>query len=306
MIEVHLSTSTEDDARSNEIYNVVCPAYAFANEDAQAFKQAMPDADDHLAFDNGELVGSAFTAVRPERPSIAFGVVTVLPGHRRRGAGSALYDAVSRWAAARNLHEIDSFVDEDDRESVAFAEKRGFRTIERYERLVLDLTTAPEHADAPPDGIEIVRWDGSDSSGAGIYEVALEAYRDEPGGADSAIEPFEDWLEHDIRRLERSGGATFVAVAADEIVGYAQLNVTAARPGVAAHAYTAVKRSWRGRGVAGALKRAEIGWARERGLRQLVTQNEERNAPMLRLNEQLGYRPESSRLFMRGPLSGAV
>jgi GNAT superfamily N-acetyltransferase len=306
MMEVRLSTSVADDARSNEIYNAVWPDYAFANEDAQAFKQAMPDADDYLAVEDGALLGSAFAAIRPERPADAFGVITVLPEYRRRGAGSALYDAVSRWAAARSLDAIESFVDEDDRESLAFAEKRGFRAIERYERLVLDLTSAAEEAVAPPDGIEIVRWDGSDVSGRGIYEVAVEAYRDEPGGADSAIEDFEDWLEHDIRRLERSGGATFVAVADGEVVGYGQLNVTAARPGVAAHAYTGVKRSWRGRGVAGALKRAEIAWARANGLRQLATQNEERNAAMLRLNERLGYRPESSRLFMRGPLSGAA
>jgi mycothiol synthase len=64
-----------------------------------------------------------------------------------------------------------------------------------------------------------------------------------------------------------------------------------------------VKRAWRGRRVAIALKHAQIASAKEHRLRQLVTQNEERNAPVLRLNDRLGYRPESVRLFVRGPLS---
>ncbi len=52
---------------------------------------------------------------------------------------------------------------------------------------------------------------------------------------------------------------------------------------------TGVLRAWRRRGIAGALKRAEIAWAKENGYEKLSTGNEERNEPIRKLNEQYGY-----------------
>jgi hypothetical protein len=78
MIEVRTSTSAAEDARSNEIYNAVWPLDAYSSEDARAFKEAMREADDHLGFLDGTVAGSAFTAIRPDRPDVVFGLVTVL------------------------------------------------------------------------------------------------------------------------------------------------------------------------------------------------------------------------------------
>ena len=64
-----------------------------------------------------------------------------------------------------------------------------------------------------------------------------------------------------------------------------------------------MKRAWRGRGIAGALKRAQIAWAKQAGYEQLVTNNEERNVPIRRLNERLGYKPFEGRTLLRGPIS---
>jgi predicted GNAT superfamily acetyltransferase len=96
-----------------------------------------------------------------------------------------------------------------------------------------------------------------------------------------------------------------VALAGDEVVGYAKFHLTAARPKVAFHDMTGVKRAWRGRGVAGALKRAQIAWAKQQGYEQLETGNEMRNEPIRRLNAHLGYREAPGRVLMRGPLASA-
>jgi GNAT superfamily N-acetyltransferase len=66
---------------------------------------------------------------------------------------------------------------------------------------------------------------------------------------------------------------------------------------------TGVKRAWRGRGIAGALKRAQIGWAKEQGYERLATHNELRNEPIRRLNEHLGYKEAPGRIIFRGPLA---
>ena len=97
--------------------------------------------------------------------------------------------------------------------------------------------------------------------------------------------------------------ATFVAVAGGEAVGYAKFSLSSTSKTSAYHDLTVVKRAWRGRGVARALKTAQIGWAKANGFEVLRTQNDERNTAMRRLNEQLGYRPSVGRIYLRGPLA---
>ena len=117
------------------------------------------------------------------------------------------------------------------------------------------------------------------------------------------MEPFEDWLAHDMRGSSDLPEATFVAIAGDEVVGYAKFSLTSAQPTVAFHDMTGVRRAWRGRGIAGALKRAQIGWAKSRGYERLRTGNEIRNEPIRRLNRRLGYRATPGRVVLRGPLA---
>ena len=66
---------------------------------------------------------------------------------------------------------------------------------------------------------------------------------------------------------------------------------------------TGVRRDWRGRGIAGALKRTQLAWAKANGYERLETANETRNVPIQRLNERLGYRPFAERVRLRGPLA---
>jgi GNAT superfamily N-acetyltransferase len=77
------------------------------------------------------------------------------------------------------------------------------------------------------------------------------------------------------------------------------------RTGLAFHDLTGVRRAWRGRGIAAALKRAQIGWAKEHGYLRLVTSNEERNEPIRRLNVRHGYRVEPGRVLLRAPIEAA-
>ena len=69
------------------------------------------------------------------------------------------------------------------------------------------------------------------------------------------------------------------------------------------HGFTAVRREARGRGVAGAVKRAQIAWARASGVPSLRTANELRLASMLELNRRLGYVPLYEEIVLRGPLA---
>ena len=298
MLEIRRCADDADLERSLAIYNAVFPSEAVTMDEVHSFISQTLDYGDFIGPGGSVAVG-----VMPQRPDVGFVMLGVLPDHRRRGVGTALYRAVSAWLAERDVHRIDVPVHEDDEEAIAFAERRGFQEVERNRRMVLDLTTLDPLPVEPPAGVEIVSWAERPDLAGGIYEVACEAFPDIPGGEDELMEPFVDWLAHHMQGSGDLPEATFVAVAGSEVVGYAKFSLTAAQPTTANHDMTGVKRSWRGRGVAGALKRAQIAWAKEQGYERLATQNEVRNEPIRRLNARLGYRPAPGRVTMRGPLA---
>ena len=81
----------------------------------------------------------------------------------------------------------------------------------------------------------------------GLYEVALEALPDIPGLEDDDIEPFDDWLAHDLQGAGDRPEATLVALAGEQVVGYAKFALREAQPTIAYHDLVAVRRAWRGR-----------------------------------------------------------
>ena len=303
MLEVTPCADTRDEQVSLDVYNAVWPHAAFTLAEVHSFKQSVRAHHDVVARLDGAPVGSALTVVVPHRSDRVLTVVTVLVSHRRRGVGSALFASLSAWTGERGIADIEVPVLDNDPESLAYATRRGFVEERRELGVVLDVAGMEEPALEPPEGIEIVAWAERPELARGIYEVSLEAYPDIPGFEDDELESFEDWLAHDMQGSGDLPEATFVALADDEVVGYAKFALTAAQPTVAFHDISGVKRAWRGRGVARALKTAQIRWAIANGFTELRTRNEERNEPIRRLNASLGYRPGIGRVYLVGPLA---
>ncbi len=304
MIEVTPTANERDEQLSLDVYNAVWSDDRLTIEDVCAYKARASEYVDFLAHIDGAIAGSGFGSVSPQRPDLVFAVVTVLPEHRRQGAGSALGTAVSAWAARLGFDRMEVPVRDNDPESLAFADRRGFVEERRELGLVLHLADLEPPGLDPPDGVEIVTWAERPELAQGMYEVALEAEPDIPGYEDIELGPFEDWLASDMQSPSDRPEATFVALAGDEVVGYAKFALTAAQPTVAHHDISGVKRAWRGRGVARALKTAQIRWALANGYTELHTRNEQRNEPIRRLNERFGYRPGVGRIYVVGPVSG--
>jgi GNAT superfamily N-acetyltransferase len=304
VLEVTLCTDASDERLSLDVYNAVWPHDAITMDEVRSFKASVRASVDQLARLDGVVVGSAVGAISAQRPDRVFTLVTVLSEHRRRGAGSALYQAISAWAAGQGLNELEVPVLDNDPESLAFGERRGFVEERRELGVVLHLAGIAPPDIEPPDGVEIVTWAERPELAHGIYEVALEALPDIPGSEDEEVEPFEDWLAHDMQGSGDRPDATFVAIAGEEVVGWAKFSLTAAQPTTAHHDLSAVKRAWRGRGIAGALKAAQIRWAIANGYKELHTRNEQRNEPIRRLNARLGYRPGIGRIYLVGPIAG--
>jgi GNAT superfamily N-acetyltransferase len=233
---------------------------------------------------------------------VARGEVAVLREARDSGVGSALLDSLSSWARELDYSELMGPVKEIDSASLAWVVRRGFVEVGRDSVLALDLTSIQSPSVAAPKEVEIVSWAERPNATEGMYEVAREAYPDVPGEEDAEVAPFEEWLAMDMQGAGDRPDATFVALAGDEVVAYAKLSLSLARPTVAMHDMTGVKRGWRGRGIAGALQAAAIAWALAHGYERLETHNEERNEPIRRLNERYGYVVERGSVTVRGPI----
>lgn len=303
MLEMTPCADERDEQVSLDVYNAVWPHAAFTMDEVRSFKESVRAHHDVVARLDGAPVGSAFTVIVPHRSDRVLTIVTVLPSHRRSGVGGALYAELSGWTREHGLAEIEVPVLDDDPGSLAYAKRRGFVEERRELGVVLDVTGMERPALEPPDGVEIVSWAERPELARGMYEVSLEAYPDIPGFEDDELESYEDWLAHDMQGSGDLPEATFVAVAGDQVIGYAKFSLTAAQPTVAFHDISGVKRAWRGRGVARALKTAQIRWAIENGYTELRTRNEQRNEPIRRLNASLGYRPGIGRVYLVGPLA---
>jgi GNAT superfamily N-acetyltransferase len=198
-------------------------------------------------------------------------------------------------AAARAIGKsgLEVWTTTDTPEVVAFLEPRGYEEVRRYVVSELDVTAAP---DPGPPGVTITTFAEHPELAPSLFEIARESYPDQPGRSEQVIESLEAWREWGLD--PHPPEACFIAVDGNAVLGYGLLDFE----GTAGHhAFTAIARTARGHGVASAIKRAQIAWAREHGVRSLRTANEVRLVGMLALNARLGYRPLHDEVVLRGP-----
>ena len=132
----------------------------------------------------------------------------------------------------------------------------------------------------------------------------MPAYPDVPGEETTLIDPYEEWLSNDMQGDSDRPDATFIALVDGDVAGYAKLALSKSDAKVAYHDMTGVLRAYRGRGIASALKRTQIRWAKQAGYEKLQTANEVRNAPIRALNQRHGYKLAPGLVTLRDALSG--
>jgi GNAT superfamily N-acetyltransferase len=231
----------------------------------------------------------------------------VLPAARRRGIGQALYEAVSEAAHARGKTGFQTELSEAHLDGTAFLAHRGFVEVDRTKLVRLDVGGLQPPTPAIPDGLTLTTLEARPDLVAGVHRVAVEAFPDIPTGDEPvAALSLEEFRARDVDRADVPPGAFALIVddASGEVAGYANLRFAPGSTTLAWHDMTAVRPSFRGRGLALALKQATIAWAIANGVEALETGNDEHNAPMRAVNARLGYRPIPDSVGLQGPLAG--
>jgi GNAT superfamily N-acetyltransferase len=239
---------------------------------------------------DGHVVGdgqASYSFIGP--PTTVWTTVRVLPEHRRRGIGAALFEAVRAHVVSLAAPVVLAQFDES-RDGVRFASARGFAEARAEVWSVLDPRTV---ADRPDASVELVP--ARDLDPRDLHRVDEEATRDMP--SHDAIESidYEEWLGFVWRYPFFSKDGSFGAVVDGELAAVSFLLADPAQ-GRAINMFTGTASRFRGRGLALAVKLASTHWAAAQGITQIATTNDETNAPMLAVNRRLGYRAAGRRV----------
>lgn len=246
-----------------------------------------------LAELDGALAGSGFLG-RSSLAGQAAVAPRVLPDYRRHGVGSAVLRLLAQDATAMGFTIVAA--NAADAGAARFAERHGFREVDREVEQVRSIGDEPEPL-APP-GVTILPVSARPELWLAAYDVVgAQAFQDMATVAVLEVSPQEwqrDWIT--------DPDAMFVALADGEVIGCAGLMPDPDETRRAEHALTAVRRDWRRRGVAAALKRTTLAWAAANGFREVYTWTQQHNDDMRALNAHLGFRTRSESIRMQAAL----
>ncbi|WP_329475080.1 GNAT family N-acetyltransferase [Kribbella sp. NBC_01484] len=233
------------------------------------------------AVDAGEVVGWATTElIAGSEPLDGQLRLLVRPDHRGRGIGSKLLEATHEDLRSAGATSARVFADPA---TVEWATRRGYRQTRQVHYAGIDPRKAPE-VPGIPTGVELVPL--TDVDPQQLYEADQVAQRTKPGDANITSRPYDDWLAAIWRSRDMVLDLSVAALYQDQLVaftlGHGDRNRIWSK-------MTATLPQYRGRGLAKLVKSAALQRAAGAGVRGAYTANYDGNAPMLAVNEWLGY-----------------
>jgi len=241
-------------------------------------------------------------------PEFAMAGISVDPAHQGQGLGRRLLEDLEAAARARGLKGLRAGVRADDARSVRFFERAGFREKRRAWTSRLDLgkltselqPRSPERWAAEGITFTTVAEEGSDRREVRerLYRLYLDTIKDAPRMGGNTDSTFEEFV---LIAFEGPGylpEAMFLARSGESYVSFSLLYRHASDPTVLHVSFTGTLPLYRGRGLAGELKRRTIAFARNHGYRYIETDNDSENERIWSINRQLGF--QQFRIWIAG------
>lgn len=211
----------------------------------------------------------------------------------------ALQEHLESELVREGARKVTSWAWDYDTVRVAMLAARGYREERRQRFWELDLAKERERIERmaaesrermKKEGIRVLtlEQDGDPEKWEKLKRMSDEAEGDVPTTVPHVPMPMDEWMkwfESPALRPDR----IWLAREGDDIVGISQLAYPPVR-GVVATDWTGTARKVRGRGVARALKCETLMQAIALGVDRVRTDNDSANAPILHINETMGYR----------------
>jgi len=302
--ELEITELALDDRAGHEAYaalwSAVVPRYPITREELERSRARKPDDVRFIGRVDWAVAGCA-AAIRSDLPGRTYMGIVVVPELRGLGLGRALLEHVLVAARGHGSDVLAVGVEEGDEPGERFAARFGLCSVLR-ELEISRLVGLDEPDPTPPEGIVLVELAKRTELLREAYTVACDALRQMPLHAPLEPPTYERWLDEDATGADVLEGGTLIALDGDHVVGFVSLLRRAADPHLAEHGITSVAASHRNRGIATALKQAQIAWASRNGYRELMTSTQDGNAPMRALNDKLGYEPRPAWVRFEAPL----
>lgn len=313
---VPMRPASEDDAPAvTAIINHGYPEPATIEQVRERIRASLTDGQRGARLVATDATGAVIAyghALRDDwmEPGLYWVNIAVTPAARRHGAGSDLFAALREWSVEHGATAFRGEARDAMPEGRAFAERHGFQVDRHIFESTLDLATFDEAPFTPTleaaraAGLRFLTMaDAGDTLDArrALWDLERTVARDIPGGSESSMRPFETFAREFFEDAGYHPAYQFIAAAGDAWIGLALTDVLPGGAGLY-NRVTGVLPTWRGRGVATALKLLAIRAARARGATYLRTNNDAENAPMLAVNRALGYHPEPGYYRMRATL----
>ena len=223
--------------------------------------------------------------------------VTIDEAYRNQGFGAQFYDFVANKAIEQGATEFASDCSDDDPISLAFAEKRGFAIRRQSFESILDLETfdpaplLPLVEEVKAQGIRFSSLAGEGNTEEAqykLFELNAATARDNPSSDGTYKQTFENFQAKIVNAHWFRADGQLLAIDGERYVGLGAIGFE--DDGISAYnAFTGIDKDYRGRKIAQALKVLGAQFAKEEGRNRIITDNDSQNAPMLAVNEKLGY-----------------
>jgi GNAT superfamily N-acetyltransferase len=238
--------------------------------------------------------------------------ILVDPEHQCRGIGRAIYSRLDEELTHRNAMLAWTMSKEDLPKRLEFFRRRGFVERSRNWESRLDLSTANS---APfktyldkvlKEGITLSTLAEEQHRGQDalrrIHELSQLVQADMPREADFTPLSYEDWVTYSLKNPQLLPQGYIIAKDGTSYVGMSDVHRNDTEPGVLNQDDTGVRREYRGRGIAIALKVKVIEFGKKNGYRMIKTWNESGNAAMLAVNVKLGFKRQVGWILMEKTL----
>jgi len=238
------------------------------------------------AFADGMLVGfgSGALSLTAATPGEGSCYLIVHPEYRGRGIAKQLHDRIVEHLRAIGVRRAQSHA-LDSPEVLEWAQRQGFDLGASERWSVVDPRELPPMPETPP-GVEIVSLEEVGPEVA--HAVDNEAFLDEPGDVANGGMPYDMFLNQFWNAPDFDREVSVAAIVDGVPAATTNLEVNH-ETGKAMSAGTSTLRPYRGRGLAKLMKSVSLRRAAEKGVTVAYTCNDYSNAPMLAINDWLGY-----------------